>query len=626
MATEFTSGAIGRPSISPAGSTSSSQRLPQSAARPAPPDRPGSHQSAISVSTTSSSSTGGGDGSSSSVKKLPKFLLRSNSRRDNAGASGQAAGSSSSNSGGKLMGRRRRSDASGREKLPSTVEGHAEDDVDGAESASLSPSVATSGSRHGPGAGRDGHSRQSSASFIDFEPEEVLLSSAHRSSVGSVDDQFGSIPPKRVSRAKTLRKKTSKLFSTKDRSVSNGSAASGPTTTVWEARVSPAPSQSPSLEALPSAPRQRSGSPSSTVSSDPMIVIEPPLRGVAPPSQSMRRPSKGQQPRPRPGSAASIESAGPSSANGFYQQPGQQTGSAVRIHDIATALPNRLGGWLSNFLPSHQQLSSSPPNAVAGSSSSSSGATPIPPSLHASSPPRASPTGQQGPRSFASAARDKGALSRYFLDSDAKKPERNTEPIWLMGRQHDGWRPGEFDEPLPSMANGLPQPPTTTMTGSPQRKTSSSTLSNSTSPGRFTSLFSGSSLSLIGNPAGEDASPRRDRGKKEDVRWPAECESLPAVLEPLVEARKELTLLLTSQSTTTSGPRSGAHTAHNTLRLQPSLRIYLPRLRQPTTPTVCLQLPSLKQASGTSQPSRRSSASSQAGPGSRAAEGPTIGV
>lgn len=536
MAAEFNNGAGARPTISPAASTSSSHRLPQLAARPGPPDRPGSHQSAVSVSTTSSSSTGGDGGSSSSVKKLPKFLLRSNSRRDDADAASQAAGSSSAGSGradrgggsGKLLGRRRRSDASGRDKLPSTVEGHAEDDLDGADSASLSPSVATSASRYGPGAGRDGHSRQSSASFMDFEPEEVLLSSAapsHRRSVGSVDDQMGSVPPKRVSRVKTIRKKTSKLFSTKDRSASNGSSASGAAVSVRDARVSPAPSQSPSLEAPPSALRQRSGSPSSTISSDPVIVVEPPLRGMASPPQSLRGPSKGQQPRPRPGSTASVESAGPPSTNGFYQQPGQQTGSAVRMHDIATALPNRLGGWLSNFLPSHQQLSSSPPNAIA-SSSSSSGATPIPLSLHANSPPRASQSGQQGPRSFASAARDKGALSRYFLDSDAKKPERNAEPIWLMGRQHDGWRPEELDEQSPSLANGLPQPPTSVASGSPQRKTSASALSNSTSPGRFTNLFSGSSLSLIGNPGAEDSSPRRDRGRREDVRWPAECEFL----------------------------------------------------------------------------------------------------
>lgn len=524
MTTDFDNGSGLRPTV-PSGSTSSSHRLWQQATRPAPPDRPGSHHSALSVSTASSSSTGGGNGSSS--KKLPKFRLRSNSRREDISASSEATSgtnrtSKAEGADDRLLGRRRRSDASGRDNLPLTVEGHAEDDVEGTGSASLSPSIATSVSRHGVG---PSHSRQSSASFKDFEPEEVLISatSSHR---GSVDEQM---PPKRTSRAKTLRKKTSNLFSTKDRSVSNGSMASGPAATVRDAHLSPALSQSSWLEAQHSSSLLRSGSPSSTVSSDPVIVVEPPLRRVGSPSHSMRRPSKSQQTRPRPGSTTSVESTGPSSVNGFYQQPGQQAGSAVRIHDIATALPDRLGGWFSNFLPSQQQPRSSPPDAVVGGSNSTGGATPIPPSLHASSPSRASPAGQQGTRSFASASRDKGAISRYFLDSDAKRPERNAEAIWLMGRQHDGWRSGDLDVQSLSLANGLPQPSTHATTGSPQRRTSTSTISNSTSPGRLTSLFANSSLSLIGNIGSDDSSPRRDKSKKEDVRWPAECEALCSV-------------------------------------------------------------------------------------------------
>ncbi|KAL7413724.1 peptidase family C54-domain-containing protein [Mrakia frigida] len=338
-------------------------------------------------------------------------------------------------------------------------------------------------------------------------------------------------PPKK-SKSKTIGRKGSRLF---------GGGSSSSSTSRHDAPPPPPKDDDPSSLHRSVSPASISTTSSSVAynpPSDPTIIVEPPPStnrrhlsspAAGPPSSSRRSTSISLQTRP----LSSVSSTTSNTTSPLYSHP-NGNGSTSRLGDIvASAIPTRLGGWLSNLLPA----------ASNGSTTSlAHNHTPIPPSLHqqqqqaTSSPPRPA---QQGQRSFVAAAKEKGAIMRYLLDSDAGKPEKCEEGIWVMGILHEGWRPPAAGSPTAErggeggdMFSNPISPPRKQILQQQQGRSSNSPAS----PGKFTNLFSSSTLSLSMGGGGNNqhlqegssssSSPKRETNsnsrKKEEVRWPEE--------------------------------------------------------------------------------------------------------
>ncbi|CDZ96406.1 Cysteine protease required for autophagy-Apg4p/Aut2p [Phaffia rhodozyma] len=504
-------------SSSPSSSSTSSQprtSFNSSPALPAPQvSRPSSYRSTRSVSSSSSVSIQ----PSSHQHKLTKFL-----RRDYSASSGSSRSKATTS--------RRQSDSDQFEFLLTHEEFPLPEIENGSDSGDRSRTAGGRRSARGSfantneseGGGRDGSDTLDTEGSFEQGRDLSSFSSAQQ-----IDREPNPAPPKKTSRAKTLRKKTS-----------NHSFSS-------------------------------SVAPASTSESDPTIVVDSPPKFQSPPtSPTLGRRSAGkiglQTSASQPASTSSIEGGHPSAPNGLHQT--FIAGSTARSSESGpSTFPTRLGGWLSNLLPNHQSPVQStstsntacPPRPMHRPSSSVSSTfsepssvhsplsstnhsssftpTPIPPSLHPGRTPsptvsaahRALPsyasTGQ-GKRGFLAAARENGAIMRYLLDTDAGKPDRCEEGIWIMGKLHEGWKPSrpsdELSEPTVQAENFTSSSGSTPL--SPPRKQAAPSISHPpvSSPSKFTSLFSTLPGSSVGTEDGS-SSPRKDkRAGREEVRWP----------------------------------------------------------------------------------------------------------
>lgn len=193
----------------------------------------------------------------------------------------------------------------------------------------------------------------------------------------------------------------------------------------------------------------------------------------------------------------------------------------------ADTVSSRMSSWLTNIMPTgngSEPAAASPaaPASTASTAPAEHG-TPSQPQQVATTSPLRRP--QSIAASIFSAARNKAASGmRYLLDSDAQ-PDHCQDTMWVMGVGHAGWTPRLEDTPIPE-SEVLATPPRVD-----QRTIKGKENVHSTPPqARGLGNIFGSSMN-IGAQANAPATPPSDSGvarlkkdrPKEVLTWPDQC-------------------------------------------------------------------------------------------------------
>lgn len=241
--------------------------------------------------------------------------------------------------------------------------------------------------------------------------------------------------------------------------------------------------------------------------------------------------------------ASNMSASVPGLSRHAMPQPSGQGGSSA---PGGSTLPTRMSNWFSNLIPSTS-------SAAVGDSMSS------PDSSNSANPPSPMRKPPSVATSFLNAARQKAVDGvRHLLDSEAQ-PDRCPDTMWVMGVGHPGWRPAppsksptlqsaaliDVDESRrrESGSSSKPSPPSKNEAGlrpSAWTKKKESSSSSTSSPGKGYGLLLTSSLSLglplsTGSPSKDN--PRREsaaespskgkkskpKGDKEVLAWPEQC-------------------------------------------------------------------------------------------------------
>jgi hypothetical protein len=234
-----------------------------------------------------------------------------------------------------------------------------------------------------------------------------------------------------------------------------------------------------------------------------------------PPALTSRNPSSSSSHLRRPSldshSSSSTSLSVPNAMNGSRRPLSSTTFDSLESTSPQTSMSASVPSLSTRQLPQPSRASQPPPQQDISSRMSSWFSHLLTSPTDPPSPNRKQPSTAA---TFLNAARQKAVGGmRYLMDSDAQ-PDKSEETFWVMGVPHEGYRP---PPPAPDMADSV------------------ETIVPSTTPNKFGSLFSSSTLTL-GVPAsggspiksatltGEAQNPSpskagRARKEKEVVKW-----------------------------------------------------------------------------------------------------------
>lgn len=356
--------------------------------------------------------------------------------------------------------------------------------------------------------------------------------STHLSSVAATERR----PEKRLSKSRTLAKKTSRLFqrtsngSHKHHSEDDAAAIrhhhqsgrqSSFSSTASETGSSRTKHWSLSRASTNSSPRAspETHQPSSWHPSTTFTL----RRSSSVSHHSHSRPASEQSEYPAPQSTP--QNLRHRDSAQFHTSSG---GGTIRGNNNSTlqradTVSSRMSSWLTNIMPTGN--GSEPATASPGPAQAAS-AEQVPPQQSQQST-TTSPL--RRPQSIAasifSAARNKAASGmRYLLDSDAQ-PDHCQEAMWVMGVGHPGWTPRLEDTPIPE-SEVLATPPRVDQRTIKGRENVESTPPQARGLGSLfaSSLNAGAQANAPATPPSDPAVSRLKKDRpKEVLTWPDQC-------------------------------------------------------------------------------------------------------